>query len=96
MIRPGRERLKGDVEVDETYISISDRRNIPSKEGRQSNTAMTLVAVAVELIQPKGFGRIRFRRISAGTERILLRFIRDEVERGSVIHTDGSKVSAPF
>lgn len=90
MTRPGRERLKGNVEVDETYIAITDRINPPSREGRKRHTTDTLVAVAVEVVEPKGFGRVRFRRIPDDSERSVLPFIREEVEPGSTLHTDGS------
>ena len=90
MIRPGRERLKGDVEVDETFIAITDRINPPSRDGHKSHTTKTLVAVAVEVADPKGFGRVRFRRIPDDSEQFVLPFIREAVEPGSTLHTDGS------
>jgi hypothetical protein len=55
--------LHGEVEVDETYLSISDRKNPISPVGRKSNTSKVLVAIAVEMLHPKGFGRIRIRQI---------------------------------
>src|SRR5215217_4169928 len=63
MVRPDRERLKGRVEVDETYLAISDRDEPISAKGRKSKTAKVLIVLAVETLQPKGFGRIRLRRI---------------------------------
>ena len=53
-----RTRLSGDVEVDETMI-VSAR---PGKRGRGA-AGKVLVAVAVEQIQPKGFGRCRIQVI---------------------------------
>src|ERR1019366_7798786 len=38
MVRPGRERLKGQVEVDETYLAISDRHESTPASKRKSNT----------------------------------------------------------
>ena len=38
MVRPERELLKGEVEVDETYLAISDRDKPLSSEGRKSKT----------------------------------------------------------
>lgn len=90
MTRPGRELLKGNVEVDETFIAITDRINPPSVEGRKSHTTDTLVAMAVEVVEPLGFGRVRFRRIPDDTERSVLPFIREEIAPGSTLHTDGS------
>jgi hypothetical protein len=63
MIRPGRERLKGLVEVDETYLAITDRQAPAPRKKRKSKTDKVLVAIAVEIIEPKGFGRIRLQRI---------------------------------
>lgn len=56
MVRPDRERLKGVVEVDETYLSISDR-DVPKTEERRkrlkSRTHQVLVVMAVELLSPR-------------------------------------------
>jgi len=90
MVRPGREQLKGNVEVDETYIAITERGKRRSRAGRKSHTTKTLVAVAVEIVDPKGFGRIRLRRIRADSEHYLLPFVREVVAPGSMVHTDGS------
>ncbi len=51
------------MEVDETYVVISDRDKPLSSQGRKNKTSKILVAIAVEIHQPKGFGRIRLRRI---------------------------------
>lgn len=90
MVRRGRDQLKGNVEVDETYIAITERDKPKSRAGRKSHTTKTLVAVAVEILEPKGFGRIRLRRIPVDSERYLLPFVREVVAPGSRVHTDGS------
>jgi len=90
MVRPGRDLLHGEVEVDETYLSISDRKNPISPIGRKSNTTKVLVAIAVEMLQPKGFGRIRIRQIREGDYESLMPFITTSVQQGSLIHSDGS------
>ena len=90
MVLSGREQLKGTVEVDETYIAITERGKPRSRVGRKSHTTKTLVAIAVEIVDPKGFGRIRLRRIPANTERHLLSFVHEAVLPGSKVHTDGS------
>lgn len=90
MVRPGRDLLHGEVEVDETYLSITDRKNPISPAGRKSNTSKVLVAIAVEMIQPKGFGRIRIRQIQEGNHESLMPFIHESVRPGSLIHSDGS------
>ncbi|MBL8416413.1 MAG: IS1595 family transposase, partial [Propionivibrio sp.] len=46
MVRPDREQLKGLVEVDETYLAITDRQNPISPKGRKSSTSKVLVVMA--------------------------------------------------
>lgn len=83
MVRPGRDRLDGTVEVDETYIG--GKR--PGKRGRGAS-GKSLVVVAVE---DKGeeFGRIRLARVADASAFSLIGAVRDFVERGSLIRTDG-------
>lgn len=90
MVRAGRERLNGKVEVDETYVGMRDPDKLLQGARRQSNTAKTLVGIAIEVHEPKGFGRIRLRRMPAGSERYLLPFVRDAVAPGATVLTDGS------
>jgi len=63
MVRPDRELLHGEVEVDGTYLAFTDKLNPISAVGRTSNTTKVLVVIAVEILHPKGFGRIRIRQI---------------------------------
>jgi len=90
MVRPDRDLLAGEVEVDETYLSISDRVDRILPIGRKSNITKALVAIAVEILQPKGLGRIRIQRIDRGDTGSLNSFIKASVKEGSLIHTDGS------
>ena len=90
MVRPGREQLKGQVEVDETYLAITDRQNPISPAGRKSKTTKVQVVIAVETLQPKGFGRIRLRRIANDSAACVIPFVQDVVESGAQVHTDGS------
>ena len=83
MVRPGRDRLHGRVEVDETYVGGIEE----GVRGRQTETK-ALVAVACEE-QGKGIGRIRLRRIPDASAGALEAFIADAVEPGSRLHTDG-------
>ena len=59
MVRPGRERLSGRVEVDETWIGGVEK----GTHGRDSETK-SLVAIAVGIKHPKGFGRVRMQRVA--------------------------------
>lgn len=90
MVRPDRERLKGQVEVDETYLAITDREAPISPVGRKNRTRKVLVVIAVEMLQPKGFGRIRLRRIHNDSEQCVVPFVQASVEPGAQVRTDGS------
>jgi len=92
MVRPDRERLKGLVEVDETYLAISDREEPISRANRKSNTSKVLVVLAVEMVEPKGFGRIRLRRIEAESTECVMPFVKASIEPGARVRTDGSAV----
>ena len=83
MIRSGRERLSGRVEVDETYIG-------GHKEGARGRGAAgkTLVLVAVEGDSTK-LGRVRFRCIPTADADNIEPFVSDYVEPGSLVVTDG-------
>ena len=84
MVRPGRQRLFGSVEVDETYVG-------GAKGGKQGRGAENkeIVVIAVEVLRPKGFGRIRMRRIPDVSGDSLVPFICDMAEPGTEILTDG-------
>jgi transposase-like protein len=90
MVRPDRERLKGRVEVDETYLALTDREEPISPIGRKSQTSKVLVVIAVEVLQPKGFGRIRLRRIPKDSAEYVVPFVQASVEPGARVRTDGS------
>src|SRR5665647_1748807 len=75
LIRPGRELLSGQVEVDETYIGGEEA----GLAGGRARGKKALVAVAVEVRSPKGFGRCRMRVIPDGSARTLHTFITDKV-----------------
>jgi transposase-like protein len=83
MVRPGRDRLSGTVEVDETYVGGKK----PGKRGRGAN-GKTLVVVAVE---DKGnrLGRIRLRRVADASATSLKGAVKESVAPGSVVRTDG-------
>jgi transposase-like protein len=90
MVRPQRELLRGEVEVDETYLAISDRAKPLASEGRKNKTSKILVAIAVEIHQPKGFGRIRLRRIDNDSDACVVPFVQESIEPGARVRTDGS------
>jgi transposase-like protein len=83
MVRPGRDRLSGRIEIDETYVGGLEE----GVRGRQTE-AKALVVIAVEEGDP-GIGRIRMRQIPDASAASLEPFILEHIEPGSVIHTDG-------
>lgn len=84
MVRPGRERLSGLVEVDESYVGGEEE----GVAGRETDDK-AIVAIACELREPRGFGRVRLRRVDDVSAASLLPFVVDSVEPGAVVHTDG-------
>jgi transposase-like protein len=82
MIIPGREMLKGIVEVDETFIGGKK----PGKRGRGAE-GKSCVIIGVE-IKEKATGRIRLSVIPNATKKSLHGFIKDNIEKGSTIITD--------
>lgn len=85
MVRPERDKLSGEVEVDETYIGGKEIGK--GKQGRGAETK-TLVIVATECIG-KQIGRVRFKCIPDASGEYLLQFIEENIEPGSTILTDG-------
>jgi len=83
MVRPDRDHLFGDVEVDETYLGAE----APGITGRRViNRA--IVVIAVEMNEAK-IGRIRLRHVPNVNATSLQGFVVDTVKPGSLIHTDG-------
>ena len=90
MVRPGRERLGGEVEVDESFVGGHETGG-----GRRHIGKKALVAIAVE-IRGKGMGRVRLQRIPNASERSLSSFVRNAVQPGSVLVTDGWESYVPL
>jgi hypothetical protein len=84
MVRSERERLCGAVEVDETLVGGVGRGG---KRGRGSSKSV--VVIAVEVLEPKGFGRLRMRCIPDASGDHLVPFVCDIVAPGSTVRTDG-------
>jgi transposase-like protein len=84
MVRSDREPLSGVVEVDETLVGGVERGG---KRGR--GTSKSIVVIAVEVKEPKGFGRVRMRHIPDASGTSLVPFVCDVVAPGAVVNTDG-------
>jgi transposase-like protein len=82
MVRPGRDRLAGKIEVDETYLGSPER----GVRGRQTERKTLVVVAAQE--DGQGIGRIRMRAVPDASADSLIPFVEEAVERGSVIRTD--------
>ncbi len=83
MVRPGRDKLSGTIEINETMIGSEQ----PGKKGRGA-TGKTLVLIAAEETQ-WGIGRIRMAPISNASGAVLDNTVQQMVEMGSTIRTDG-------
>jgi transposase-like protein len=82
MVRPGRDRLHGRVEVDETVVGGE------SELGWRAREEKSLVAVAAEK-DGNGIGRIRLAVIPESTRDALYQFVQASIEPNSLVHTDG-------
>ena len=83
MVRPGRDRLTGRVEVDETYFGGLEE-GVP---GRQTERKSLIVIAAQE--DGPGIGRIRMKRIPDASADSLMEFVKEAIEPGHTVHTDG-------
>ena len=83
MVRAGRDKLHGPVEVDETYIGGVGTQ----ARGRRAERK-TIVAIAAE-VRGKGPGRIRMAVVPDVSSESLHGFVWDNVQIGSEVRTDG-------
>lgn len=83
MVRPGRDRLHGVVEVDEAYWGGEEE----DVRGRQTYEK-ALIAIAAET-DGNGIGRIRLRHIPDTSRTTLHGFIAEAIEPASTVQTDG-------
>jgi transposase-like protein/predicted RNA-binding Zn-ribbon protein involved in translation (DUF1610 family) len=84
MVRPGRGRLSGKDEVDETYVGGAET----GVRGRETEKK-AIVVVAVEIHEPFGFGRVRLRQVPDVSGASLVPFVCEMIEPGSEVLTDG-------
>lgn len=83
MVRPGRDRLSGTVEVDEVFIG-----GVRPGIGGRGAAGKVLVLIAVEDKDKAGIGRIRMEIIQDASAASLRDAIKKMVEPGSTIRTD--------
>lgn len=83
MVRPGRDRLGGTVQVDESYVGGEES----GVKGRKT-ISKAIVVIAVEAKEDV-IGRIRLRHVADLSATSLQSFVTDVVHHGSVVQTDG-------
>ncbi len=91
LVRPGRELLQGRVEVDETYIGGVEA----GLAGGRAKGKKVLVGIAVERVEPRGFGRCRMAWLLDASGETLRTFLTDHVEQGATVITDGWRSYGP-
>src|SRR5438477_10610605 len=84
LVRPGRDRLAGTVEVDETYLGGEE----PGLRGGRARGKKVLTGIAVEVTEPKGIGRCRMALLADGSSASLHPFVTGHVEPGATVITD--------
>ncbi len=84
LVRPGRDRLTGTVEVDETYIGGDE----PGLRGGRAKGKKSLVGVALELKETRGYGRCRMAILADASAASLHPFVTEHVEPGATVITD--------
>jgi transposase-like protein len=83
MVRPGRDKLSGLVEVDETFIG-----GVRSgKRGRGAEGKSLIFIAAEEALQ--GIGRIRLTTLDNATGETLVKAVQETIATGSRIRSDG-------
>lgn len=83
MVRVGRDRLAGEVEVDETFVG-----GVAPGAGGRHLGKKCLVVIAAE-VKGTATGRIRLRSVADAGAKTLADFIKEAIEPGSAIVTDG-------
>ncbi len=91
LVRPGRERLTGEVEVNESYFGGEE----PGLAGGRAKGKKVLVGIAVERTEPRGFGRCRMAPLPDASADSLRAFLTDNVEPGARVVTDGWRAYPP-
>ena len=84
MVRSEREQLSGTIKADKTLVG-----GVGQGGNRGRGSTNSVVAVAVEVKKPKGFGRIGMRHVPDASGATLQQFVCDVVAQGATVHTDG-------
>jgi hypothetical protein len=84
LVAPGRDRLSGTVEVDETFFGGEE----PGLRGGRPKGKKVLVGIAVERKEPKGYGRCRMAILRDGSSASLHAFVTAHLEPGATVVND--------
>ena len=84
MVRPGRDRLDGVVEIDEAYVGGMEE----GVRGRRTERK-AIVVIAAEMVDGRRLGRVRMRPVPDASAASLGPFVVDAVQSGATILTDG-------
>ena len=84
MVRPERERLTGDVELDQIFVGGRATGRLGA------STSKVPIMVAVERGEGQRLGRVRMQVADRPKSSALLDFARATIAEGSTIHTDGT------
>jgi len=88
MVNLGREPLRGEVEVDDTWVGGPQAGLCGSRQLKGRKAALVLVAVEK---RGRGTGRVRMSVIPDFKSSTLIAFLKRNVEPGSIVYTDGLK-----
>ncbi|MEX0666942.1 MAG: IS1595 family transposase, partial [Acidimicrobiia bacterium] len=92
MVRPDRDQLGGSgvtVELDQTFVGGRAKVGQRARYGNK-----TEVVIAIELIQPSGFGRVRMRRVGPDRKADIIDFAQEVIAPGTALSTDGDRLYA--
>ena len=92
LVRPGRDRLAGTVEVDETYIGGEES----GLRGGRARGKKVLTGIAVEVREPRGLGRGRMRPLADASAGSLHAFVTDPVEPGAGLSPTAGRATADW
>jgi len=85
MVRPGRDRLRGEVEVDESFLGGPE----PGVPGRGALGKVQFAAAVERGDSPRRLGRVRLAVLQDASAASLRAFLVDNVEPGTRVITDG-------
>jgi transposase-like protein len=88
MVNVARERLYGEVEVDETWVGGEQAGLRGSRQLKGRRAALVLVAVEK---RGRGSGRLRMKVIQDFKGKTIISFLNQNISPGSTIYTDGLK-----